>query len=144
MIKRSVASLRGPGLLNGIPNFLFYKTLRGLGFPLMVKVFVVLSVNFSEIQQVGHCDFKENQVVSFLIWLQLTTLGLSTKKGINEVTLLTCQFERLWNQFYQRFFSFDEFHSWENVDNSIAYSFYQKLKTLRNGILQSIRFFQSI
>ena len=41
----------GPGLLVEILNFLFYKTLRGLGFQLMVKVFVVLSVNFSEIQQ---------------------------------------------------------------------------------------------
>ena len=50
LIKRSVASLSGPGLLNEIPNFLFYKTLRGLGLPLMVKVFVILSVNFSEIQ----------------------------------------------------------------------------------------------
>ena len=53
LIKRSVASLSGPGLLIEIPNFLFYKTLRGLGLPLMVKVFVVLSVNFSEIQQRG-------------------------------------------------------------------------------------------
>ena len=50
LIKRSVASLSGPGLLVEILNFLFYKTLRGLGLPLMVKVFVVLSVNFSEIQ----------------------------------------------------------------------------------------------
>ena len=51
LIKRSVASLSGPGLLNEIPNFLFYKTLRGLGFPLMVKVFfLILSLNFSEIQ----------------------------------------------------------------------------------------------
>ena len=51
LIKRSVASLSGPDLLNENPNFLFYKTLRGLRFPLMVKVFVIFSVNFSEIQQ---------------------------------------------------------------------------------------------
>ena len=60
LIKRSVASLSGPGLLVEILNFLFYKTLRGLGLPLMVKVFVVLSVNFSEIHQilpVGFPDF---------------------------------------------------------------------------------------
>ena len=51
LIKRSVASLSGPDLLNDNSYFLFYKTLRGLEFQLMVKVFVVLSVNFSEIQQ---------------------------------------------------------------------------------------------
>ena len=51
LIKRSVASLSGPGLLVEILNFLFYKILRGLESQLKVKVFVVLSVNFSEIQQ---------------------------------------------------------------------------------------------
>ena len=30
---------------------------------------------------VRHCDFNENQVVSFWLWLRLTTLGLSKKKN---------------------------------------------------------------
>ena len=50
LIKRSVTPLGGLDLLVEILNFLFYKTLRGLESQLKVKVFVVLSVNFSEIQ----------------------------------------------------------------------------------------------
>ena len=51
MIKRSVTPLGGLDLLVEILNFLIYKRLEELESQLKVKVFVVFSVNFSEIQQ---------------------------------------------------------------------------------------------